>query len=241
MPEFESSDHMTAAGIGQQVILALQSVTDKNAIMQSISDRTATTLNREWAVRINGIEKAVEVAHDDLVRVPTDVQKTTEALRELLQGIIFGDKQLYMEKFKALEDIIKVLKETVNDRFTQNDQNTEKAFNAAKQAVAERDTSNAKSADKSEANLTGLINKLGDTVNTLASNTESQMRLNKENSNDRVDALKDRLAAAELRITANESMKTGSGNALSTMIAVSTGTAFIVGAIVAIIELTVKH
>ena len=200
----EQDEILGPADLGRKLVIALRSVSDPQALMQSVADRANLSLRSELMPRINSIEKAVEVAHDDLVRVPTEVQKAIMSLSSVVEKEIRGDKQLYMEKFNAISETVKVLKDTINDRFTQNDQNTEKAFNAAKQAVAERDASNAKSADKSEANLTKIISALDDNVKTLAANTEGQIRLNKGNTDDKISDMKDRMASLENRITGGE-------------------------------------
>lgn len=210
----EHDDIINPSDLGRKLVVALRSVTDPQALMQSIADRSISTLRGEITVRINGIEKAVDTAQENLVRVPTDVEKAIQALREVLEAEIVGNKSLYLEKFVAVTETVKVLKDTINDRFTQNDQNTEKAFNAAKQAVAERDASNAKSADKSEANLAKLIGALEDNLKTLGQTTESRIELNKTNTDDKISDVKDRLAALESRITGGESSKTGSNATL---------------------------
>lgn len=216
-----------------KLIVALRSVTDPQALMQSISDRSYASLSRELGVKIDSIEKAVEVAHADLVRVPTEVQKGIQSLRDLLEAKIItlaavdnhtmeylqseltGNKQLYMEKFIAIEETITVLKDTINDRFTQNDQNTEKAFNAAKQAVGERDASNAASANKSEKNLMDAIGKLDDNVKTLSTTTSTLIAANKTSTDDKVNDLKDMINRLDNRISSGESSKRGSGESIA--------------------------
>src|SRR5580692_7957951 len=185
MPDSNEEDEIKPNDLGRKLIVALRSVTDPQALMQSISDRSIVALRGELATQIAAINRGVDLAHDDLVRVPTDVQKAITALREVIEARLEGlaeidkastlqrgmlleqiDKSnqhlktLHDEKFAAIKDTIEVLKDTMNDRFTQNDQNTEKAFNAAKTAVSERDASNKESANKSEANLTKLIGAL---------------------------------------------------------------------------------
>jgi hypothetical protein len=243
----DGDEILTRAELGRKFVIALESVNNPQALMQAISDRSSATLRGELMVHIEGIKQAIEVAHANLVRVPTDVQKAIAATedvfdakyvtlsevdahstrerelilahlnenlrntRESLQLELAGNKQLYMEKFTAIEETIKVLKETINDRFTQNDANTEKAFNAAKQAVAERDASNAASANKSEKNLMDAIGKLDDNVKTLSGTSALQISSNKSTLDDKITDVKALIAGLDNRISSGESTKRGSG------------------------------
>jgi hypothetical protein len=202
---------LSPSDLGKKLVIALQSVSDPQALMQAISDRSIAGLSRQLTTRLDAMEQATSLWHDDLVRIPTEVQKACTSLREVLEVQIKGDKQLYLEKFIATEETIKVLKDTINDRFTQNDQNTEKAFNAAKQAVGERDASNAASANKSEKNLLDALAKLDDNVKTLSGTSASQISSNKSTLDDKINDIKDQIARLDNRISSSESTKKGSG------------------------------
>lgn len=247
----DQDDVMRPSDIGQKLVVALRSVTDPQAVMQAISDRSMVALRGEITTRIDAMEKASMLWHDDLVRIPTDVQKAVKALEEIVeaklntlreadsnstqqrsmmlghvdenlrntrnyvQSELTGYHKLYMEKFSAVEDTIRVLKETINDRFTQNDANTEKAFNAAKQAVAERDASNAASANKSEKNLMDALGKLDDNVKTLSVTTSALIAANKTSTDDKINDVKDILARLDIRISSNESSRQATSPATS--------------------------
>ena len=76
------------AELGRKLVIALRSVSDPQALMQSIADRSNTTLRNELTPRIDSIVEAIKVAHEDFVRVPTDVQKSVTALQALLEQYI---------------------------------------------------------------------------------------------------------------------------------------------------------
>jgi hypothetical protein len=84
----DDSDIMTPAELGNKLVVALRSVSDPQALMQAIADRTAINLRNELITKIDAMDKAVVLWHDDLVRVPTEVQKAVSALRELLEQTI---------------------------------------------------------------------------------------------------------------------------------------------------------
>jgi acetyl/propionyl-CoA carboxylase alpha subunit len=194
--------------------------------------------------RIQSLEKEVANSHQDLVRVPTAVDRAIQQLRELVESkiatldrlevaareqrtLLLDQIQaansnlriLHDEKFLSIKETIRVLTETINDRFTQNDQNTEKAFNAAKTAVSERDASNKESANKSEKNLMDAIGKLDDNVKTLSVTTSNQIALNKNTMDDKINDIKDRMATFESRLTGNESAKKGGDDKSAVMYA----------------------
>lgn len=52
---------------------------------------------------IDSVKKAVQVAHDDLVRVPTEVQKAVGNLKELLEQSIADEASLRDEKFASVQ------------------------------------------------------------------------------------------------------------------------------------------
>lgn len=68
--------------------VALRSVSDPQAQMQAIADRAVKNARDELNTKIISMEQATSLWHDDLVRVPTDVQKTAKELREFLQEFI---------------------------------------------------------------------------------------------------------------------------------------------------------
>lgn len=76
------------AELGRKLVIALRSVSDPQALMQSIADRSNTTLRNELTPRIDSIVEAIKVAHENFVRVPTDVQKSVTALQALLEQYI---------------------------------------------------------------------------------------------------------------------------------------------------------
>jgi uncharacterized membrane protein len=62
----------------------------------------STYLEKLLTERIVGVENSIKVAHDDLVRVPTEVQKQIAALKELLLSKLEDEHYLKEEKFKTV-------------------------------------------------------------------------------------------------------------------------------------------
>src|ERR1700683_3074007 len=84
----DNDDIIGPTDLGRKLIVALRSVTDPQALMQSIADRSNAGLRNELSTRLDAMEKATSLWHDDLVRVPTDVQKSTESLKHFLEQYI---------------------------------------------------------------------------------------------------------------------------------------------------------
>jgi hypothetical protein len=84
----DDPDIMTPAELGNKLVVALRSVSDPQALMQAIADRSSLNLRGELNTKIEAMDKAVVLWHDDLVRVPTEVQKAVSSLRELLEQTI---------------------------------------------------------------------------------------------------------------------------------------------------------
>jgi hypothetical protein len=87
----DDPDIMTPSDLGNKLIVALRSVSDPQALMQAIADRSSNNLRIELNTKIEAMDKAIVLWHDDLVRVPTDVQKAVQALRDVLQEIILRE------------------------------------------------------------------------------------------------------------------------------------------------------
>src|ERR1700679_317827 len=56
---------------------------DPSTITSSAIDRESRNLEQKLNARIGSIEKAIDVQHDDLVRVPTLLDRAIQSLREL--------------------------------------------------------------------------------------------------------------------------------------------------------------
>jgi len=86
--ELSDDNIMSPSELGSKLVTALRSVSDPQALMQSISDRAVINLRGEVNARIESMDKATTLWHEDLVRVPTEVQKAVLAVRELMEQYI---------------------------------------------------------------------------------------------------------------------------------------------------------
>jgi hypothetical protein len=118
--------------------------------------REVANLEKGLDSRIQGVEKAIDVAHQDLVRVPTAVDKAVETLRQLVWAhfatvdVKFGgiDTQ-FKERDTRVEQSAKAGSEALNA-----------ALQAAKEAVSVQQQSNLLMINKSETTTKEQINAL---------------------------------------------------------------------------------
>ena len=96
-------------------------------------------------MRIEGIEKSITVAHEDMVRVPTEVQKQVGNLKELLESKLETDRILKEEQFTKVGQRFDLLDKA---RIEQK-ADSALALNAALQSA--RDLYNEQTASSKEA------------------------------------------------------------------------------------------
>ena len=119
----DDNDIMSPSDMGKKLVVALRSVSEPQAVMQAIADRATIQLRQELITRIDSMERATSLWHDDLVRVPTEVQKSVGALRELIeQSIMRARAELEGEVLKEVlknRGEIKTLSSLSEERFNQ--------------------------------------------------------------------------------------------------------------------------
>lgn len=180
----------------------------------NIADPTVLTTQQLWReiaalkelsfTRFDSMERAIIVAHEDLVRVPTDVQKTVGTLRDLHEEkfhstdrriddrVIFVSKQLV-----DIEHLITERFSSIQQQFGERDKRTEllsinsdkavsAALNAAKEAVDKQNESFLLSINKSETATTKQIDGMQSTISGLTKAFD-----------DKITDLKDRITRNE--------------------------------------------
>jgi hypothetical protein len=96
-------------------------ITDPSSLTTQQLWREVLNLRELLESRITSIEKSIEVAHEDLVRVPTDVQKQVGNLKEL-----------HEEKFRSVQTQF----DERDTRTEQKDRDTKVAIDAAFQSAS---------------------------------------------------------------------------------------------------------
>jgi septation ring formation regulator EzrA len=166
-------------------------------------------LEDKLEVRINGIEKAISVAHDDLVRVPTEVQKAITGLRELLESKIHCLTEIVDEQFTGVAEKFGER----DKRFDLRDLDSKTAMEAALTAAKEN-------IGKLEIFFTKQIDGIGAILNS-----------NNGALNDKIDDLKDRVSKLETKSSEQVRGADRSTAIVGTIIAAVVGLVIVLGAI----------
>lgn len=126
---------------------------------------------------LNSMKRGIDIAHEDLVRVPTEVQKQVGSLRDILNI-----------RIENLEKQFELIEKQRVEQKTDTRTAVDDALKAAKEAVAQSNLSNATAVLKSEAATTKVI----DALATLVTQIDNA-------HNERINAVKEQLSKAEGR------------------------------------------
>lgn len=101
-------------------------ITDPSSLTTQQLWRESASLEKYFLSKIMGIEKAIDVAHQDLVRVPTEVQKAVGQLKELHDEKFSGIAQRFIDNKTALDAAFK----NQQDVMTKSEAGTTKQIDA---------------------------------------------------------------------------------------------------------------
>jgi len=209
---------------------------DPSALTTSQLWREIAALKELFETRLSAVERGIEVAHQDVVRVPTEVQKQVGALRDLIEVKFENGTQRHSEiderialirnvletRLDGYDTAIELLQATadkfparmdekiaasagvheekfrsIQTQFAERDTRTDQtsrdskvavdaALQAAKELVAQQNTSNSLAISKSEAATTKQIDQQGLLIQTTA-----------KSSDEKIDDIKERLTRIE--------------------------------------------
>lgn len=150
---------------------------DPSALTTQVIWREIAALKELLTSELEGVKKSIDVAHDDLVRVPTDVQEQVGNVHQLLDI-----KVAHLEKQFDLIERQRIEQKT--DQRTAIDD----ALKAAKELVFQQNLANTSANAKSEASFSKQI----DQIATLFASE-------KKASDERINDLKEQVAKSEGR------------------------------------------
>lgn len=155
-----------------------EEVRDKEQYIERSIDPSQLTTQMVWReigslkeliqAELSAVKKGIEVAHDDLVRVPTEVQKVTSSLEQLMQTKINYEHKIADLQIQFLE----------------------KQFTWLEKFRAEQNASNILSTSKSEISFTKQVDQLTGLVHTINSNLGDKIGEVKERFNISDSAIK---------------------------------------------------
>jgi hypothetical protein len=129
---------------------------DPSSLTTAQLQREIAALEKLATQRMDAIEQAVRVAHENLVRVPTEVDKAIGHLKEVMLGKI----EVMDEKFFSVQT--QFVERDVRAKQSSEDQKVAigAALQAAKEAVGEQNKSSSLAISKSEAATTKQIEQI---------------------------------------------------------------------------------
>jgi hypothetical protein len=172
-------------------------VPDPTLLTTAQLDRAVSYLEAKFGARLDAMDKAQELLHEDFVRVPTEMDKQASHLKDVIESELRGFVAVSDEKFAS-----------VDRQFSERDTRTEQAaiatkiavdaaLQAQKEAAGAQNESNAAAITKSEA---ATVKQIDGIMALLNSNVTA--------TNDKIADLKGRLDRGE-----------GTGNSLYSMAA----------------------
>lgn len=116
---------------------------------------------------IVAVKEGIRIAHEDLVRVPTDVQRQVGALKELLTQQLVDSDKLKEEKFSNIDKRLDLVEQARIEQKKDTATAVDAALKAAKEAVTEQNTSNVLAINKSETSTTKQIDNQDSKINDI--------------------------------------------------------------------------
>jgi hypothetical protein len=166
------------------------SVVTSNAIDRAVENATAI-LRAELAavnVRIDGMEKAVEVFQADLTRVPTQLDRAINGLKDVLDARLNGMDNSIIKEIEKLAAVTKERFVGIDNQFVERDTRTDQRAGDTKLAVDAAFAAAKEATAKIESGFTKSIDSILELIRTTT-----------KASDDKTSDLKDRLTAMEAR------------------------------------------
>lgn len=148
---------------------------DPSPLTTQLVLREVSSLKELLFERIEGVEKGINIAHEDLVRVPTKIQLEVEGLKALLETKIAYEHQINELQIKYVTEIVQRNYLLYTERFTwiekvrleqKNDQTIalDTAFASAKELVGVSNAAFTKQIDQMTVLITTAVGTLGDKI-----------------------------------------------------------------------------
>jgi len=154
-----------------------EAIAESRLLISDPTPRTSRAILREIEMlkelltqRMGGTEKAVEVAHADLTRVPTDVQKEISHVLQLLAGenrLAAKALEVHLEKFAGIERQFQQLDKRLEKSAQDSDKALLNALQAAKELGSEQVKSSKESIAKSDTSTQAALAQQGASLTTL--------------------------------------------------------------------------
>jgi hypothetical protein len=167
-------------------------------------DRSVSNSKAIIDARVDGMDKAINVFNDNLTRVPTQLDRATMALRELLEARLstvtsdgIGIQKLLEEKITKLAEVTTERFTAVAAQFSERDTRTDQRAGDTKLAVDAAFAAAKEATSKIEAGFTKSID-----------GQQELLKSVEKSADDKIGDLKDRMTAMENRTAGINSANT---------------------------------
>ena len=141
--------------------------------------RELTALKELVFTRLDGMDEATRLIQAQQARVPTEVDRAVNNLRELLEArnnsIETNLRDVYDEKFHSIETQFKERDTRTEQTSKDSKVAVDAALQAAKEAVGEQNKSSALAIAKSEASTAKQIDQLQTLITTTSNNSDEKI------------------------------------------------------------------
>lgn len=165
-----------------------ESRSDPSPLTTAQTLREVESLEKLLTQRVESVEKAVDVAHQNLVRVPTDVDKSIGHVRELMTErfqTVTKEFLVHLEKFASVQTQF-VERDTRTEQMAKD---TKVAIDAALMAAEKAVGKQQEASDRAIAKQEGATTKQLEAITSLIANNNKAL-------DDKINDLKERFAAA---------------------------------------------
>jgi hypothetical protein len=145
----------------------METTPDPSALTTQMTWREIGSLKELVFSELNGLKKGIEVAHEDLVRVPTDVQKQVGTTRELLTERIDGISKVVALHVSHLEKQFDIIERQRIEQKNDTRQAVDDALKAAKEIFSQQNQANNLANAKSEASFSKQIDQQAERINDM--------------------------------------------------------------------------
>jgi hypothetical protein len=160
--------------------------------------------------RLGGIDKATSLLNETVNRVPTDLQKATIQLTQVMDEKFGKVTEVSNEKFKS-----------VDTQFAASDKAVAAAFQAQEKQATASEVANQKAIDKSEKATNETITKNSDAAEARAKSQDDKIEGVNRALTDKIDDLKSRQSGTDAQLLALAARGTGTRDATAESRAVS--------------------
>lgn len=145
----------------------------RNQNMPDPTSRTIEQMQREIShlkelllQKSEAMREGIDIAHENLVRFPTEIQKSISALKELQETKIYYESKIAAKEFDFIQKEFNWIEKVRLEQKADSKEALNAALNASKEAVSEQNKSNIANNTKSEDAFTKLIDQMAILITT---------------------------------------------------------------------------